>query len=102
MEQKDFLQENISTTRFDYEKIKFEKLNAPQKRKHTHVPRYLIVVIWGLFITFVVYSYSLITLNEMDQQSKSLDQVVIPTKVPVTIEFLPNEPEPQFAPMPSL
>lgn len=86
--------------KFDYEQIRLHKMSTAPKKKMIHVPRYLVVVIWGLFMTFVVYTYALITINELDQQSVAFDQKPM-TKVKATIEFLPNEPEPQFAPLPA-
>lgn len=87
--------------KFDYEQIRMHKLSIAPKRKMVHVPRFLIVVIWGLFMTFVVYSYATITINDLDQQSASIDQGVVNKKVKATIEFLPNEPEPRLAPLPA-
>lgn len=100
MNQDNFIQENESITNIDHNQIRYEKLNAPRKRKHFHIPRYFIVVIWGLFMTFVVYSYAVITLNELDLYAKDFESAPVTVKVPITIEFLPNEPEPRLAPSP--
>lgn len=96
--QESFEQENISSLDHDY--IRSQKVNTPRRKKHIHIPRYYLVVVWGFFMIFVVYSYSVITLNELNNYAKSYEYIPQVIKVPVTIEFLPNEPEPQLAPQP--
>jgi lysozyme family protein len=96
---------HFDDTKKIYKEIYDEKSNYAHTSKRFHVPRYFIVVIWGLFISFVVYVYALISLNDIDQSSASVDKAIsTPTvqKVKATIEFLPNEPEPRFVQMPSL
>lgn len=96
---------HFDDTKKIYKEIYVEKSNYAHVSKRFHVPRYFIVVIWGLFMSFVVYVYALISLNDIDQNSASVDKAIsAPTvqKVKATIEFLPNEPEPRFVQMPSL
>jgi Ni,Fe-hydrogenase I cytochrome b subunit len=92
-------------TRKFYKEAYDEKSNYAHKSTRFHVPRYFIIVIWGLFISFVVYVYAIISLNDLDQSNTSIDNAMNAPryqKVKATIEFLPNEPEPRFVQMPSL
>lgn len=99
-EAKNSFDQKESFPHLDHENIRHQKLNTPHLKKHIHIPRYYIVIIWGFFMIFVVYSYSVITLNELDGYAKSYEYIPDVIKVPVTIEFLPNETEPQLAPQP--
>lgn len=96
---------HFDETRKVYKEIYDEKSNYAHKSARFHVPRYFIIVIWGLFISFVVYVYAIISLNDLDQANASIDKAIntqTVKKVKATIQFLPNEPEPQFVQMPSL
>ena len=96
---------HFDETKKVYKEIYEEKSNYAHKSRRFHAPRYFIVVIWGLFISFVVYVYAVISLNDLDQSNASIEKAVnTPTiyKVKATIQFLPNEPEPRFVQMPSL
>lgn len=93
---------HIDERRKIYNESYEQKLAYAHKNKQIHIPRYWIVVIWGLFITFVVYAYALISLNDIQKSSDSIGEVEAIQKVKTTIEFLPNEPEPQFVQMPVL
>ncbi|MBP6912364.1 MAG: hypothetical protein KBB86_00325 [Candidatus Pacebacteria bacterium] len=96
---------HFDETKKVYKEIYNEKSNYAHKSHRFHVPRYFVVVIWGLFISFVVYVYALISLNDLDQSTLSIERAINSSsiqKVKATIEFLPNEPEPRFVQMPSL
>lgn len=87
-----------------YKEIIEQKAAHAHTNKLVHIPRYWIIVIWGLFMSFVVYTYALNSLNDLDEINSSIENIKVvqkPQKVKATIEFLPNEPEPRFVQMPS-
>jgi hypothetical protein len=92
---------NNPVYRLDHQHVYDQKMGQSYKSKRIHVPRYLIVVLWGLLMTFVVYTYAQSTMIDLDQSNKLIESATISqTKVRATIQFLPNEQEPQLAPVP--
>ena len=80
------------------------KLNYAHKNKLTHVPRYLVLVLWVLFVSFVIYAYANVTLFELTLNDQSIEQSIQSTPIKqksiITLEFLPNEPVPKLVSMP--
>ena len=95
---------HLDDTKKLYNEAYDHKMSYAHKNKQIHIPRYWVVVIWGLFMTFVVYVYALQSLNDLQQSNYLIDSMRINQKVKIkaTMEFLPNEPEPQFVQMPAL
>ena len=88
-----------------YNEIYEQKKAYAYKNKQIHIPRYWLVVIWGLFMTLIVYVYAVESLNELNQANDSIENIKMvqkPQKVRATIEFIPNATEPRFVGMPSL
>ena len=95
---------HLDDTKKLYNEAYDHKMSYAHKNKQIHIPRYWLVVIWGLFMAFVVYVYALQSLNDLEQSNRSIDNIQTTQKVKIqaTMEFLPNEPEPQFVQMPAL